>query len=62
MLRKRHETYIRAEMVETRNAKVLIVSIVPLKTHLKERTKNRQDTRTRPVMISTTRNPTDRLA
>jgi len=41
------------------NTEVLIVSILPLKVHLKEGTKKRHDARMRPVVISTAKKPSD---
>jgi hypothetical protein len=55
-------TYIMAEMVARMNAEVLNVSILPLKVHLKECTKNRHDATTMPVAISTAKKAADRLA
>jgi hypothetical protein len=55
-------TYITAEIVERVKAKFLTVSAASLKAHRKERTKNRHDATTRPVILSNTKKPSDRLA
>jgi len=49
-------------MMARMNAEVRNVSVLPLKVHLNECTKNRQAATTMPVLISTAKKPAERLA